>query len=219
MLKISDAVAEILFSSDLALEALRSGILNLSAYAAQILPQVEATTYKTVQVPSIVVALSRIAKTLDQSASLKPKVQLDEISIKSPLCDLTFEKTTQTLHQARTLAHHLDIQNQHFLTMTQGVNEITIIATQEYRAEILEHFKTPPKQMFSELVGVSMRFSETYLSEPNVIYTLLSFLAVKRINLIEIISTYTELTVVIEQKQMQLALLALNQFLTPQMSG
>jgi hypothetical protein len=210
MLKISDAVAAILAESDLALEAMRVGILNLSAFAEQIQPQVEAKTWKSVKKATIVVALARLAKQLEETPALRPVVALDELSIKSPLCDVTFEKTTESILRAKQLTEKLAHEEATFLTVTQSTTEITVIAAQDHLPDILQHFNTKPKAVFENLVGLTVRFSPNYIPEPNVIYSIISTLAHKRINLIEIVSTFTELTMVIYQTDLEIAVQQLN---------
>lgn len=213
MLKISDAVRKILRRSDTASEALSQGILNLSAYASWILPEVEAETLKPVQHSSVVMSLSRLAREFQQQPSLKPQLKLEEITLKSGLCDITFEKTSQTLKDLKAFSQQLSADDQHFLAITQGVGEVTLILSPTYLEDALTIFKDQPKKILPALVGLSIRFSEKYLDEPNVIYSILSVLAVKRINLLEIISTYTELTLIINQEDMYSTLEALKPYL------
>ena len=48
-----------------------------------------------------------------------------------------------------------------------------------------------------------MRFvEEEYIEVPNMIYALVAALASKRINLIEIVSTFTEISFIVRQKDM-----------------
>ncbi len=210
MRKISDIVFELLQASETALESMRAGILNFSAYAEFVQPEVEKLAWKPVKKTTIVVALSRIAKSMEELHALRPQVVLDELSIKSPLCDITYEKTKHTAKQIRTLSQELGDKENTFLIVTQGMSEITIITLEEDEQKITRHFSHPPKSIYRDLVGVSVRFSEQYLIQPNVIYSILSLLAAKRVNLIEIVSTYTELTMVIEKREMEVAITALN---------
>ena len=64
MITVSQAVSEIIQSDELASESLRSGLLNLSAYAGKIQKRIENITFKEVKTGTIVVALSRLTKTL-----------------------------------------------------------------------------------------------------------------------------------------------------------
>lgn len=211
MLKISDAVKEILESSDTELEAMRSGVLNLSAYAAEIQNTVEKKTFKKVQKTTIVVALSRLQPKVGKLAPLKPAVHLNQLSVKSSLADITFEKNEHTFKQSRSLSAFLSKSEPQFLTITQGINEITVIVSEDQAELVLRHFHIKPKALYRELVGLTVTFSEKYLSEPNVIYAILASLAGKRVNIIEIVSTLTELSVIIHQTQLEASIHILNE--------
>jgi len=212
MVKVSDIVSELLFTSDLELEAMRKGVLNLSAYAEQIHAEVEKKAWKEVKKTTIVVALSRLQAKVSQVAPLRPLVHLNELSVKSPLADITFEKTQHTIRQSRSLSAFLNTFDPQFLTITQGINEVTVVVSQDQASVVMQHFVSKPKAIFTDLVGVTVSFSEKYLVEPNVIYTVLSALASKRINIVEIVSTYTELSVIIGKAQLELSIQTLNQF-------
>lgn len=73
--------------------------------------------------------------------------------------------------------------------------------------------RTQPKSVFRNLVGMTMKFNEQYLPQPNVLYSLLSKLAHQRINLYEMVSTYTELTVFIDELQIDRAVAVMNKLL------
>ena len=211
MIKISDVVLNILESSETASEAMRSGVLNLRAYARQIQAQVEGKTFKPVKIGTIVVAMSRLRSSINKIESLVPNITLVELSIKSPLVDITYEKTGESVRLAHSFSPNLEHGNNHFFTMTQGTNEITFIISDGMKSDLLNHFTAKPKAIFTDLVGLSVRFNESYLSHPNVIYAILSKLAIKRVNVIEIVSTYTELMVVVEKKEMEVAISQLNE--------
>ena len=189
---------------------MRSEFLNLRAFAKQIRPEVEKKTFKPVKIGTIVVALSRIKNSQNEIEPIKPIIKLDELSIKSPISDITYEKNEETVRLAHDFSKQLGDLNGHFFTMTQGINEITFIISEDLRSKLMDHFQHKPKAIFDNLVGLNVRFSENYLQHPNVIYAILSRLASKRINVIEIVSTYTELMIVVEKKEMELAISQLN---------
>jgi hypothetical protein len=210
MIKISDVVSEILYASPSAYDAMRSGFLNLSAYGKQIQPLVEERCWKPVKVGSIVAALARLAPKVADQQSLYPTVKLDDLTIKAALCDISFEKTEQTIELAHTLTQKLKGRQETFLTFTQSNTEITVIASQDLVTLILDHFSIKPKAVYQNIVGLTAHFSPDYLTEPNIIFSIISTLANKRVNLIEIVSTYTELTMLIEQKDLSVAINQLN---------
>ena len=126
MLKVTEVVSDILYSSPIALEAMRDGILNLSAFAQRIHGQVEERTFKSVKKTTIVVALSRMAKDVQAVPSLRQNVFFDELSIKSPLVDITFDKNKVNSSLLRSLPQK--ISQASFLTFTEGISEVTVIA-------------------------------------------------------------------------------------------
>ncbi len=218
MLKISHAVENIVNNSVIMQEAMRLGIVNFRALAEIIHQEVEVKTVKPVKKESIVVALARLAHKKSKMPPLVPNFVLDEVSIKSPLCTITFEKTSEMLLLARNLSAQVPTNASHFLTITEGIHELTIIASASLEEMILAYFTVAPKAVFRQLVGVSVQFGEAYLLQPNVLYAIISVLATRRINLVEIVSTYTQLTLVIEEKEMPTAVSALNDYFISKIS-
>lgn len=212
MIKISHAVETIVRSSETAFESLRTGTLSLSAYALRIKPDVERLCVKPVQTGSIVVALSRLAPTLAQEAPIRPLVRIDDLSVTSPLCDLSYEKTSATLHAIKELEQQRIGSVHDFFTVTQGIHEVTIVCSQKHKDHVLS-IVGQPKALFENVTGISVRFDQKYLDEPNAMYTLMGTLSPLRINVLEIISTYTELTFIIHQQDTQRSVEALTQLM------
>lgn len=200
MLTVTDAVRKILFSQDTPLEAMRSGILNFTAYAVQIKSAVEKETWKQVKLGTIVVALTRIAQELKEVATLRPNVRIDDLKIKYPLIDISYEKTEAVVNKLLGLQEVLSVTSRNVFVMTEGASEVTIIASEELKETIKSHFEVPPKALFDNLVGITVSFDPKYLAIQNTLYSLTSAVASRRINIIELVSTYTEIMFVIEEK-------------------
>lgn len=228
MKSVSDAVYSILQQDQIAYEACLRGVLNLSAYAQEIHSEVEAIAWKSVKKATIVVSLSRIQEKLRTSfhlESLRPVVHIDDISIRAPLCDVSFEKTKKSRDATKKLTESTFYkQNTDFFTITEGVSEITLIAPQRVYQLIIDLYRSKPyeilpKKSYQLLTGISVRFSEQYLIVPNVIYSLISQLAIHRINVIEIVSTLTELVVIVEETDAQKSVDTLRTYMNSGASG
>lgn len=215
MIKISDVVRDILYSSEVALSAFNDGYLNLSGYAASIRKKVEARAKKSVRIGSIVVALSRLKKAESKTTKrnpLLPEVKIEDLSVKSGLVEVAFDRTRENLSRLRELYRDPAISAGDFFMVTQGTGEITIIALEGALPRIIAVARpAKPKAVIKNLVGLTARFDETYLKIPNVTFVFVRRLALKHINIVEIVSTYTELTFIIDQKDLQEAFLALNE--------
>jgi hypothetical protein len=203
MIKISRVCEEILLSSEIALSAYLSGCLNLSAYASLIHKEVERRTKKDVSRGSIVVSLSRLKKTLPKKRELFPKIAIDSISIQSALTEFAYTKGPENRQRLAKLQRLKKLVEAPFFTGTLGAGEISIIVPQSLSLYVRECFKNErPLVVVDDLAGITITFNRKYLLTPNTIFIILRPLALKRINVFEVVSTFTELTLVIATKDM-----------------
>jgi len=201
--KVSDIVQAITSASETELTALSKGVLNLSAFAKRIHPEVERRALKPVRVGTIVVALSRFAKSLAGEDPLLPNVELDSIAVKSALAELAFDKTLENKARAANLYKQKNFTQADFLTITHGVGEISIFAPETLIPDVLKAFAPArPKLLLENLVALTVRFGEKYIEIPNMYFAIMRELAVKKINFAEIISTFTELTFLVDQEDL-----------------
>lgn len=198
MLKISDSVRVIVQESETAFTALANGYLNLSAFAKSIRQDVEAATKKPVKTGSIVAALSRLAATLQKQPPLLPYIRIENLSVKSGLIEITFIKTKENRDRMHLLNRDPLFASADFFTATQGMHEISLVAPRELRDRVRACFRgQKPKLILDHLAALTVRFGEEYISVPNVTYALVRHFAMKRINIVEIVSTFTELTFIL----------------------
>lgn len=206
MIKISVVIEEILKQDDIALAAAKQGWLNLSSYARSIQKDVEERLLKKVQIGSIVTALSRIIGTVPIQAELGRR-PVQSLVVHSSLEGMTYERNEETSDRIRRIYHATKTDNKTYLTVTQGLNEITVIA----EARVAETFRTSLKRAQKiydkkNLIGITVKFDLGYLEIPNLVFALTRRLSYKNINIIEIVSTATELTYILEKKDLACAL-------------
>ena len=211
MIKVSDVVLELIERDEVALEALRAGLLNLSAYAEKIHRQVENTTKKPVKKGTIVVALSRATKTLSKTTTLLPDVRLTNLSITSSLAILSYEKTPETQRKVSVL-HPFTLAIHDMFSVTEGPAEITIVCSEKAKEKLLKHFGGKPKAQYNDVVAVACELDKKLVDVPNVFYVLFSALAAKRIVILEVVSTFTEITFLVKRDDMEQTLAALNTY-------
>lgn len=220
MLKITDAVKAIVSSDEIARTALREGYLNLSAYAKSIKPEVEEKTKKQVKTGSIVITLSRLKQTVDKEKPLLPKVYIEDLSVKSALVEIAFDKTKPNLEKLKRFYQSPLFNSADFLVTTQGVGEITIFALEGVLQDLLKFFASQkPKAVIKNLAALTVRLPENYILIPNIIYALLKHFALLRLNIVEMVSTYTELTFLFDLKDLEKAFLTLHDLILQRKSG
>lgn len=206
MQKISDAVAKIMKNDDLIRVVAQKGLLNHRAYAKQILPQVENDCFKEVKLGSVTTAVTRFASKL-KPIPTPPKEDILRISVQKNLSGLTYERTEETSEKIRNFYKDFADSSDSYITVTQGINEITLIANDTIIEKIrkeLSGYKTVYD--ITNIAGISVKFDIKYMEIPNLFYSLIRKLALKNINIIEIVSTATELTFIINEKDVPLAL-------------
>lgn len=211
MISITHVVSDIVLSSDVAIIGLKAGYLNLNAFARSIQKEVESKTKKQVRVGSIVVALSRLRQALKNQSPLIPNIVIDGLSVRSGLAEIVFNRTSDNLMRLRALYQKAKLRTSDILAVTQGTEEITIVAAEMAAPQIIRKFgRQKPKAFLRDLASLAVRFSEDYVMIPNVIYAIVRTLALKHINIIEVVSTYTEIIFIVREEDLQNGFITLN---------
>ncbi len=202
MLKIHDAVEKALLADEEALSAISKGFMNLSGYAAHIKKEVEAQTKKEVKLSSIVVALSRLQRKVQTTHPMIVDVKINSISSKSPVTELVYDKSDALVKKVASLYQSLDATIDDFLNITISANEIGIICSDRIVKAVSAHFNEEPRVEVSGLAIVSLAIDPSQYVKPNITYSLMRRIALKRIVLAEAISTYGEIIFVFKQKDL-----------------
>ncbi len=205
MITIASAVEDIFSQDDVALAAARNGWLNLSAYARAIRPHLEERLMKEIEEGSVVTALSRLCSTL--SPAVPNSDILQSIAVHANLVGLSYERSDRTSKRIRAIYNTVHADNKTFLTVTQGINEITVVAeakvAEAFRRELADVTQVYHKD---NLVGITAKFALFHLETPNLIYALTRRLAYRDINLVEVVSTATELTFIVAKSDLHASL-------------
>ncbi len=202
MIKIQDTVQDILYSDEEALFALSRGFMNLSAYAKKIRKTVEHRAKKEVGTANIVVALSRLKSQIKKPDPLIQEVKINNITTKSPLSEIVFEKTPNLLAKLSSLYAQVKTTGDDFLTMTLSTSEITVICSDRIKPAVLKHFKDKPRMIESGLASIGLSLDPKYYHMPNITFSLIRRIAQKRITIAETITTHTEIIFVFQQKNL-----------------
>jgi len=211
MKPIAGYVRDVLDESEVATSAFLEGVLNLSAYAKKIQHEVERRAKRRVAVGTIVVALSRYEIDIRKRFSLTPKIRIESIAVRTGLTEVTFGKNQLNRARLRTLYESKAFNDVDLLTITSGVREISLIIPATMKATVLKVFRgETPEIIVEHLAGLTIRFPAKYLHTPNTIFTLLRPLALNRINILEVVSTYTELTIIVAEKNLKAAFAVLS---------
>ena len=180
--------------------ALTNGYMNMSSYAYQIKAKVEKLAKKPVTITSLVVSLSRLRKEFKKEKPLIQNVAITNITTKLPLSEIVYENTNAIINKLESLHKKISVTREDFFTATVGTKEATIVCSSHMERNIIKHFGIKPKFVGHNLTAVGISFTEDHLQIPNTIFSLIAVLAKARINLAEIVSTYTELIFIVQEK-------------------
>ncbi|MEI7709648.1 MAG: hypothetical protein WCI76_02955, partial [bacterium] len=200
MIKIQPIVREIVQNELEAYLALTEGYMNMSSYAERIRPLVEARTKKTVTITSLVVSLSRLRGEFKKEHPLIQDVVIKNITTKLPLSEIIYENTNKFMSELESLHKNISVSKEDFFTTTIGTTEIDVICSSSMAPKILKHFKMKPKSINHNLAAIGISFNPEVSSVPNTFFSLLSVTARARINIEELVSTPTELTFIVSEK-------------------
>jgi aspartokinase len=206
MLKISTAVKQILYKSEVALTAMQEGYLNYSAYAGSIQKEVESLCMKPVQVGSITVALTRLKEEIAASKELLPQITLKTFSATTDLVEIALEKTRKNQQVLQSIYSEEKFSDAEFLCVTHGISEFSLLFPSRLEKDILS-FLNDTRIKFHKrgLASITVAFDEKVIVTPNVMFAVLRPLALNSINIVELVSTYTEMSIIVAQEDVNKA--------------
>jgi aspartokinase len=199
MVNISHLVREHVDRRPLLQEAIIEGIVNFGSVADKLKPMIEKVLQKKVKHSAVVMALHRYSEDLKQPYSKKFDYS-SEIIIKTGICDVILVKSPELFERLKKAYDLVDYDKGDTLNIVLGNSEVSLVVSER----ILEHLKRLLHGIRiiiieHKLVSIALRFNEKFQSTPGVIANIARKLAWDNINIVEIVSTMTELNVIIHE--------------------
>lgn len=200
MITISQVVVEIIRQTPFLEEDITRGLINYSALAREIKPGLERKLLKKIKTGAIIMALRRTSKKIKSKLALKNVFKsTPDMIVRSNLVEFTFINSPSLLTKLRELLEKIEDQNRFFITITQGVFETGVIVSKDLEKRIESIFKVEKvKSKLIDLSSITIKLPEENISTPGVYYFILKSLAWKNINVIEVVSTYHENTLILK---------------------
>lgn len=209
MITVAEETKRLVQATPFLEEAMHRGIINHSALAREMQPQIEAVLRKSVSHASILMALKRLSARLGDERSQADRLlkQMgEELMVRSNLSELTYKRSETIIANQKRLLDQIQGGGDLFMTFAQGVFEATIIVSSRLCATVEAVF-SDEKQIShqDELSAIVIRLPFEAVSTPGVHHRILQQLAWKNINIIQLVSTLTELTVILAKREVDLA--------------
>jgi len=185
-------------------EAVRKKLINYAALAEQIMPKIEQEMRKKVKYGAVIMALRRLADKLEKrfvKLVLTEELKKSEITMKSDIMVITALKSSLIFAVLKRLYDIVDFERGDFLTVTQGLHEVTVLVSQKYKEAFLkelENEKIIGKE--ENAVSLSLKYSDAFIHTPGLVFAITRELAWRDVNIIEFASTMTEIILIINKK-------------------
>jgi aspartokinase len=216
MITISQAVESVLNRKPFILDALNDNIINFSLLASFIKPDVERILQKKVNSGAVIMAIRRFKGVSDISLNKKIEEQvkdLGDILVRSNLVDYTFRNSDTLLKNQQKLLGIITNKKDFFYTVTQGVYETTFILSDRIKDEIPSIFEG--EKLLSGSYGLSsitIKLSTGNTEQPGLYYYIFKKLAWNGINILEVVSTSNEVTILLKDQDVDKAFSVIKQF-------
>lgn len=189
--------------------ALIEGLVNLSALARKIRPEVEKAAGREVNDGAIIMALNRLVPRLELLSNMKFRKVIENIGdivVRSNLADLTFTNS-KSLHKCQAqLLDHIKSSKETFCTFSQGISETTLVVSAPLVPIVDTIFKSERRiSKTTSLSSITIKLPAENSLYPGVYYYIFKELAWDNINIVELISTTNEFTVVVNNEDIHRA--------------
>jgi len=205
MITISQAVRDIVEHDPSLKSGLAQRLMNLSQVARHIHAVVEARTQKPVRPDAIAMALSRLQGELpavDRGAAL---TLADRVTVQRGLAIVTLPNVSDA-HRGLLELHREARPAGRYLTITEGVREITLIVEEAVLEGAIAAVGVTPSRVSRGVASLSVSLTRENLRTPGVLYRLLQPLALQGVNLVEVASTTAEFHLYLLEQDVMLAL-------------
>jgi predicted nucleotide-binding protein (sugar kinase/HSP70/actin superfamily) len=204
MLTIAQLVDNIMKERPFLEEVISEGLLNLSAMSRNIQPEIESALGRKVKEGAILMALKRYTSHLDVSINIKLKkslAQMGEITVRSKLSDYTYKNSDRIVEKQKSLLKLIEDKQEAFYTFSQGIYETTMVISSSMSAQLEKLFASERLvSKIESLSSVTLRLPENNVMMTGLYYLILKRIAWEKINILELISTTNEFTIVVDDQ-------------------
>lgn len=201
MSTISKITEDIINRSPFMREAMTENLINISALARKIRPEIEKATGKTIKEGAIVMAIKRMTPGVYHKLDVKIKNVIGGIGdflVRSDLVDFTYENSESLRDAQNKLIKEIGEDSDSFFTLCKGITETTYILNSKYIEVAKMCFeKERLKAHTKELSSITVKLPETNTETYGVYYYIMKHLAWEGINIEQVVSTANEFTAIV----------------------
>ena len=205
MISINKALDEIISDSPFLEDWIYNWYINFSSFASYIKPRIEQITKKKVTISSIKMGLTKYSREKQKSITYK-NFNTGDFYVKKNIEIIYMNKNEQTLELIKNI-HNKNFDRENYLAIISWGREISVIYDLKISEEINKQI--PEKNIklkIKELSIIWMYFEEDNINENWLIYTLVKKLNFNNINMLELVSNFTEVAFIVNKKDLKKSL-------------
>ncbi len=220
MLSIASKVEQIVTESAFLTEGMSLGLINLSELARQLRPELETALWKPVGQAAVVMALRRLADRLPDMQPVKsPPIMLPrmgELTTRTELTLFTYRLSDNSQECQRQLLALAEPYPTMFVSCTRGVQEMMVVCSRPLTHLVEESFGQGERLLarVENLSALTLRLNPETRRTPGVYHSILKKLAWDKVSVVNMMCTYSELTLLLEQNQTGPAFSVLSQIVS-----
>jgi len=216
MVTVSHLVERKIEERPLLEEAISNGIVSYAALARRLKPEIEEELGREVKHSAIMMALRRFAERVQERARLvSPILYSTEISMRTGICDIAVVRSPSLIDKIGSLYDMVEFERGDVLNIILGSYELSIITNARYAERVQEILAEEVIINVEDgLVSISLSYPKEFFYMPGIIFAVTRKLAWESINLMEVVSTMTELTFILGEKDGVRGYNALREFVT-----
>ena len=204
MSSISKITEDIINRSPFLREAMTDNLINISALARKIKPEIEKSINKEIKEGAIVMAIKRMTPGAYHKLDIKINNVIGGIGdflVRSDLVDFTYENSESLRDTQSDLIHHIREDKDSFFTVCKGISETTYILNAKFTTETKKIFAQERlKAHNQDLSSITVKLPETNTETYGVYYYIMKHLAWEGINIEQVVSTANEFTAIVNSK-------------------
>lgn len=207
MISIKESLLKIISDNFFLEDSLYYDYLNLTSFSSYILPRVKQITKKEVTIWSIKMALSRIAQEKQKTITHK-KIQKDNIFIKKNINLISLINSKKS----NDLIYKIYSSNlpwyENYFWVTRWIKEIDIIYSKKIKSQIdllIKQNNVNTKLELNNLWAIWIHLDKELLNTVWIIYDLTKKLTFFNVNIVTMLSTYTEISFIVNEKDLKKA--------------
>lgn len=204
MRTIQSALQDILRESSWLQFGLSNRLFNLSQLAKFLQSAVAARTKKDITQSALLMALSRLQRGLERPIRKlhAEEFYFDNIQVASNLCIYSYTLSAVRQQEVTRLIKDLHDRGR-FASFTQGLRQLTLFFSAEDKALVRERMSGRPLSANDKLAVVGGIFKNSLSLTPGFFNAVFQQLFIHGINVVEVASTYTELLIYVEERDMR----------------